>query len=736
MNDRKPLKSTSADPTGRFAALSSVGSLALSPADVPAAGGLSRDQEYARMLRTLIGNIDGMVYRSLADRHWTTVFVSSGCERLTGYKAEEILHNTRLSFEALTHPDDRSEVREQISAAIEDRRPYHLEFRITHANGSVRWVWDRGIGLYDTDGRIAALEGLLQDVTARRQAFQAVHEAERRYRGLFENAIEGIFRTSVDGEYLDANPALAAIYGYESAAELRDSVRNIGAQLYVDAARRAEFMRIMREHGEVKGFESRIYRKNGEVIWISENARAIHDEHGAVLLYEGTVENITERKRYQSRLEYQARHDMLTGLANRSLLQDRLEQAIRTAEHHGERMAVVFVDLDQFKLINDTLGHHIGDELLKTMAQRLSSCARDYDTVARVGGDEFVLLLSSHGEADPIGHSLEGILAAVAHPWTHDRREFHLTCSLGVALYPNDGTDPQTLLKHADTALYRAKEAGRNNFQFFTSELTARMTQRLDMEGKLRRALERDQFELHYQPRIDLRSGLMVGAEALLRWRLPGEGLVLPGRFIPLAEETGLIVPLGTWVMRQACLQLRAWQAQGLSLGRISVNVSPQQFRYGNLVSTVSEVLAETGLSAQFLELELTESSMMRDAPTLIGMLNQLKRLGVQISIDDFGTGYCNLGYLKRFPVDHLKIDRSFVSDLASDADDAAIVRSIVVLGHALGLRVVAEGVESSQQLDFLRQCACDEVQGFHLGRPLAEGEFRRLIRAQIERGL
>lgn len=396
----------------------------------------------------------------------------------------------------------------------------------------------------------------------------------------------------------------------------------------------------------------------------------------------------------------------------------------------------MFVDLDQFKLINDTLGHHIGDDLLKAMVQRLDACARDYDTVARVGGDEFVLLLNSHGGAAPIGHTLEKILAAVACAWTHEGREFHLTCSLGVALYPNDGADPQTLLKHADSALYRAKGVGRNNFQFFTSELTARMTQRLDMEGKLRRALEQDQFELHFQPRIDLRRGYMVGAQALLRWRLPEEGLISPERFIPLAEESGLITPIGTWVMRRACLQLRAWQAEGLPLGQVSVSVSPQQFRHGDLVRTVGEVLAETGLAAQFLELELSESVMMKDAPRLIRMLNELKQLGVQISIDDFGSGYSSLGHLKRFPVDKSKIDRSFVLDIAADPDDAAIVRSIVALGHALGLRVVAEGVESADQLEFLRHNRCDEVQGSQLGRPLGAVEFRRLIRAQLARAL
>jgi diguanylate cyclase (GGDEF)-like protein/PAS domain S-box-containing protein len=689
-----------------------------------------RDQDYGRMLRTLLGNIDGMVYRCLDDAHWTMEFVSSGCERLTGYSQHELLHNARVSFESLTHPEDQMWVREAIRNALLERNTFDLEYRIVHADGRARWVWERGTGLYDDNGRVIAIEGLIQDITERKDAFQALRAAERRYRSLFENALEGIFRTNVDGKYLDANPALANIYGYESAGELISSVCNIGAQLYVDQSRRGEFMRIMREHGSVSGFESQIHRKDGEIIWISENARAIKDDAGNVLLYEGTVENITDRKLYHARLEYQATHDRLTGLANRSLLEDRLEQAIHTAASHGEHLAVVFVDLDHFKLINDTLGHHIGDELLQTMAQRLTSCVRAYDTVARVGGDEFVLLLNMHGTTEPIGHRLEQILAVVAQTWTTSEREFHLTCSIGVALYPEDGRDSQTLLKHADSALYRAKDSGRNNFQFFTRELTALMTRRLDMESKLRRALDREQFELHYQPRIDMGSGQVISAEALVRWRLPDEGLIQPDRFIGLAEETGLIVPLGKWVMKRACEQLRQWHADGMALAGVSVNVSPQQFRYGDIVRTVAEVLETTGLAPHYLELELTESMMMQDAPALIRMLNELKRLGVKISIDDFGTGYSNLGYLKRFPVDYLKIDRSFVLDLASDPDDAAIVRSIIAMGHALGLRVVAEGVESADQFDFLKHNQCDEVQGFHLGRPVAEAEFPRAWQA------
>jgi diguanylate cyclase (GGDEF)-like protein/PAS domain S-box-containing protein len=683
----------------------------------------------ARMLKTLLANVDGMVYRRRLDADWTMEFVSQGCLRVTGHQPADILLSQRIAYDDLTLADDRLWVREAIRCAVAEFRSFDLEYRIVHADGSVRWVWERGSGVIDVEGRAVALEGLIQDITKRKHAETMLREAERRYHGLFDNAIEGIFRTTVEGNYLDANPALAHIYGFESPQELMASLRDIGRQLYVDPQRREEFMRIVKARGSVTGFESQVYRKNGDVIWISENSRLVLGEDGRPLSYEGTVEDITERRLYQTRIERQANYDTLTGLANRWLLHDRLEQALLTATSFGTRLAVAFVDLDRFKYINDSLGHHVGDELLKEVAARLLSCVRECDTVARRGGDEFVLLINGHPGPDAVQQIMERMLAAVSRPWIIEQGEFQVSCSIGVALHPEDGEDARTLLKHADSAMYRAKDSGRDNFQFFTRELNTLMTERLEMEGHLRRALERQQFVLAYQPRVDLDSGRIVAAEALLRWRIPKRGTIAPQRFIALAEETGLIVPIGKWVLQTACAQNKAWQDEGLPPIGVSVNVSARQFRQQeNLVQTVAEVLRDTGLEARYLELELTESMVMHDAPQLVAMLDQLKDLGVQIAVDDFGTGYSSLSYLKRFPVDRLKIDRSFVEHIANDPDDATIVRTIIALGHNLGLKVVAEGVESDEQLRFLRSNLCDEAQGFLLGRPVSSRHLRRMF--------
>jgi diguanylate cyclase (GGDEF)-like protein len=434
-----------------------------------------------------------------------------------------------------------------------------------------------------------------------------------------------------------------------------------------------------------------------------------------------------ERKRYQEELERQANYDALTGLPNRHLFHDRLKQAV-FAQRSAKSIAVVFIDLDHFKVINDSLGHNFGDEVLRHIGERLHAAVRDGDTVARLGGDEFVLILSDQTREDVIFRSMRRLIGKVSEPITIGDRELNITCSAGISLYPQDGPDVQTLLKNADAAMYRAKSQGRNTFQFYTAEMNELANERLSMEQSLRRALERDELLLHYQPRVNLHTGEVDGVEALVRWNHPTRGLVLPDRFIPLAEETGLIVPIGEWVLRTACEQGRAWKRAGFQ-PVISVNLSARQLWGGGLVRLVGEVIAETGM-AEHLELELTESMVMHDAENVIATMQALKALGVRLSVDDFGTGYSSLSYLKRLPLTALKIDGSFVRDITSGGpDEGLIAKAIISLGHSLHLKVIAEGVETEGHRKFLLTHECDEIQGYLISKPVAAVEVQKFFK-------
>ncbi|HEY1941873.1 MAG TPA: EAL domain-containing protein [Roseiarcus sp.] len=435
-----------------------------------------------------------------------------------------------------------------------------------------------------------------------------------------------------------------------------------------------------------------------------------------------------ERKRAEDRIQYMARHDALTGLPNRGVLNDRLSQALIYANRYDRWAAVVFVDLDNFKLINDSLGHKAGDELLKTVASRMVSCVRVTDTVVRLGGDEFVIVLFDQPKcADSIADIVQKVRAAITTPLLIGGRNIKITCSLGIATYPNDGADADTLLAMADAAMYRAKETGRDGFQFYTPGLNADAHATFTLLEEMRNAIAQSQFILFYQPQVDLRTGRVFAVEALLRWMHPTRGMLPPAKFIPLAEETGMIVEIGDWVLLEACRQNKAWQDAGMPAMTVSVNVSARQWKQQNLADRVAQCLQETGLEAMYLELELTESLIMRDVEKAVATMHALQALGVQLAIDDFGTGYSSLAALKTFPVRRLKIDRSFIKDLADDSDKA-LAAAVISLGQRLHLRVIAEGVETESQLSFLRECDCDEMQGFHFSRPVPAAEIDKLI--------
>lgn len=682
----------------------------------------------ARVLDTLVNNLDGMAYRCHLDRDWTMVFVSQGCLALTGYPADVLVGANALSWEAVTDPSDRQRVRGEIEAAVRSARRFAVEYRIRTREGDTKWVLEHGIPVPDERGCIV-IEGFVEDITEHRAMVAALEHAELRYRHIFEHASEGIFQTTPEGRYLAANPALAKLYGYAGPDELIADLAELDRRLYVEPGRRAAFRRLMETHGEVRNFESEVYRRDGSRIWISENAHIVRGSDGRLICYEGTVQDVSERRHYEAQLERQANRDQLTGLPNRNLLRDRIEQGIARAARRGCMLALVFIDLDGFKFINDSLGHAAGDELLVEIAGRLNASIRSSDTVGRLGGDEFVLVLNDHEQLGSVISTLERVLQDIGRPAALAGRELQVGASLGVAMYPDDGDDPDSLLKHADVAMYAAKSRGRNNFQFFTRALNSVAEERLTLEAAMRVAIERDEFEVHYQPKLDHRRRI-VGMEALARWFHPALGDIRPDRFIPIAEECGLILPLTTCILRRAFAAARRWNQGRDQPLRLAVNLSPRLFLSRDIVAHVSGLLCDAGLPASQVELEVTETVFLGDDELAVGIFRAFKALGLSLAMDDFGTGYSSLSYLRRFPLDTIKIDRSLVVGIEQQDEMAMIARAVISLGQSLRKTVVAEGVENPAQFDFLRFQGCDEFQGYLFSRPLPEAGFARLLEA------
>jgi diguanylate cyclase (GGDEF)-like protein/PAS domain S-box-containing protein len=570
--------------------------------------------------------------------------------------------------------------------------------------------------LVDDHGQTVGAVLLARDIRARKRAEAALRKSEESYRTLFERNQAGVFRTSADGVILNCNDAFARILGYASRHECMG--RSLDGH-YADPGQRTRFFEALRAKGVLSDHELALQRIDGGPAWVLANADLLEARDAEPEILEGTVIDITQRRNAESQIIYQALHDSLTGLPNRTLFYDRLTQALAQGRRHGDRLAVLFLDLDQFKVVNDTLGHAAGDRLLVEIAGRLQRTVRASDTVARVGGDELAFLLPGIERAEDAARMAQKILDAVSRPLEIDGHPLYVTTSIGISLFPADGEEAEALLSAADIAMYRAKDLGRNGYQLSSPAMNARSLARLTLERDLRLAIERGELSLVYQPQADVTSGKTVGVEALLRWSHPQRGVVLPGEFIAIAEETRLILPMGEWVLRTACEQARRWQAAGGPRLRVAVNLSALQFRERNLASTVEATLSESGIDPDFLELEITESAAMLDAELTIGVLSELREMGVRISIDDFGTGHASLAYLKQFPIDTLKIDRSFVADMEGSREGLAIITAITGLAHGLGLGVIAEGVESDSQLRLLAACGCDEYQGFLLSKPL-----------------
>jgi diguanylate cyclase (GGDEF)-like protein/PAS domain S-box-containing protein len=540
---------------------------------------------------------------------------------------------------------------------------------------------------------------------------------------VYECLREGILITDTQAVILDANPAASEITGYSHPEMLGNTPR-----LWRSALHDETFYREMWQHLLAQGWwrgEVWNRRKNGEVYPASLTIDALNDDEGIVRNYVAVFNDISGQKESQERLEFLAHHDALTNLPNRLLFGDRLSHALARAERDGSKLAVLFLDLDRFKNVNDSLGHAAGDRLLQEAAARLGAVLRKEDTVARLGGDEFAILLESI-EEETVTNFAERINAVIAQPFELDRHTFFIGVTIGISLYPRDGNTATELTSNADAAMYQAKAQGRNAFSFYTRKLTEEALQRLQIEADLRVAIQQDQLQMYYQPLVELDTGRVIGAEALMRWIHPELGFIPPDRFIPVAEDCGLIIQMGEWALGQACNQLVAWQKQGLPVEFVAVNVSGRQLLQEGFASVVMRALKDSGLPPACLELEITESFFVQDTPGAMNVLSRLREVGIQLAVDDFGTGYSGLAQLKRMPIDKLKIDRSFVRDLPNDLDDAVISRMIIALGKSLGLKVLAEGIETTAQRDFLAIEGAQQAQGWLFGKPLPADEFAR----------
>lgn len=638
---------------------------------------------------------------------------------------------------------------------------------ITLKDGTqVEVLWNNSV-LYDTYGKLSAIIFMGVDITERKaterklkesyaeleitheqlavvqeelknqvlelqKSQEALRISEERYRLAVEGSNDGLWDLDMQSGKLFISARGKELIGFDENEEI-DLVKWSGLlhpediPLYHKAM--GDYLAGKNQFCQV---EYRVKTKSGEYKWFLDRGKAIWDDEGRPVRMAGSQTDITERKKAEKEIHTLAYYDSLTGLPNRALLMDRLNMALAQARRSMQMAALLYLDLDGFKTINDTQGHMYGDELLKSVGDRMKKCVRECDTVARLGGDEFIILQPQIKNVNDVTAAASRILKLLQEPWVLNKHEFYITASIGITIFPGDGEDAQTLLKNADTAMYRAKELGRNNYQLYVQNMNMRMVEKLEMESSLRRAIERKEFVIHYQPQVDLANERIIGVEALVRWIHPEQGIVSPMKFIPLAEETGLIIPIGEWVLRTACEQNMVWQKSGLPPMCVAVNLSVRQFQQQNLVETIEKVLEETGMAPELLELEITESIAMQDIDYAVSILQRIKDMGIKVSLDDFGTGYSSLSYLKRLPINTLKIDKYFVYDITANSNEEAIAKAVIALAHNMRLTVTAEGVETERQLDFLKEQGCDKAQGYLFSKPLPAGEFESMMAEKL----
>ncbi|WP_211236844.1 EAL domain-containing protein [Chitinimonas koreensis] len=671
----------------------------------------------AKYRELFVSNLDGICVVDLDGRVLDAnpamlALLGIGAETLVGQRLDRyVLENWRAY--------DNHMIEHRV---LIDGRCGEYEIELRRGDGELLPVSAKGVLMRDGDGRAVGVWRILRDLTERKAAAVRMELAAK----VFDNTAEAIMVITPDARIASVNRAFTDILGY-AADEIVGQMVSMLRDPEIDSAWYDEIRTRYLEDGDWRG-EVPLRRHDGKVFTAWMQINVVRDVTGRIGDVVALVRDISEAKATQARVLHLARFDALTELPNRAYFCELTGEAVAEAKRHNERRALLFVDLDHFKTINDSLGHAVGDLLLQGVARRLNDAIRAGDVVGRLGGDEFVILLRNLDSGGEAAYVAERVLAQLALPFQIGEHELVVTPSLGIALYPDDGGDYDALIRNADAAMYHAKANGRNTYRFYTADMNARAREILVVENQLRRALERNEFVLHYQPQADMETGRIVGAEALIRWRHPERGLVGPMQFIPIAEERGLIGAIGQWVLREACRQNREWQDAGLPPIEVAVNLSAMQFYQQALVDDITGLLRETGLQPRWLALEVTESVIVQDVESTIATLAALKTMGLKLAIDDFGTGYSSLNYLKRFKVDKLKIDRSFVMDVPGDADDSAITRAVVSLAHNLGLQVIAEGVETAEQWAFLEQEECDEVQGYLLSPPLPAAELARML--------
>lgn len=630
-----------------------------------------------------------------------------------GYTVEELIHR---SFVPLLVPEDVEQTmyhfRKAISGVVST-----YECAIFDKEGNQKEIQATNIPIYEKN-KIIGIYGIIKDITEHKNAQKNLMEAEAKYRSLVENSLVGVYIFQND-KLVYVNPRICEMTGY---SEQEFLTLNLSEIIFSEdlPVMTANLMKLMTNEESTITFPYRIIRKDKSVLTLEVYGSTI-EYHGKTAII-GTVIDVTERLKTENMIKHMAYHDQLTGLPNRYLLMEKLDDLVKNSNGYQENFALLFFDLDRFKAVNDSFGHETGDKILIEVANKLKGFVSENDIISRYGGDEFTILLSnSNGQrAREVAQS---ILKSLSYPFNHSHKEIFVTPSIGISIFPEHGETFDMLIKKADLAMYFAKSLGKNNYQFYTDDLKEKTHHELELESHLRKALERNEFLLYYQPQINIETGQLIGAEALIRWNHPEKGLVSPADFIPVAEETGLIIPIGEWAIRTACQQNKQWQEDGLPPITVAVNISAGQFFQSNLPDIVRRVLLGTKLEPKYLEIEITESMTM-DVESAIATLMELKKIGVRISIDDFGTGYSSLNYLKRFPIDKLKIDQSFIRECTSDVNDQTIIKTIILMAHLLKLQVIAEGVETKEQADFLLKHRCIEAQGYYFSKPLPVDEF------------